>query len=128
MRVALGALLLAISAIDVASAHHSPAMFDQTQRVTLQGTVRKFKWSNPHAYVQLLVTDASGQQVEWTIEAAAPPYLEVHGWKPSTLKPGDEVTMVVAPLRRQGKVPGALLIQATRADGTPIGRDSGRAP
>jgi len=122
MRTQLGAMMMALAYMECAVAHHSPAMFDQQQRVTLQGTVRAFQWTNPHTYIQLEVKDAKGQQTEWSIEAAAPMYLQQHGWKPSSLKPGDPVTLVIAPLRKQGKAPGGLLIDARRADGQPVGK------
>jgi len=121
MRTQLCALMAFVS-MECALAHHSPAMFDQQQRVTLQGTVHAFQWTNPHTYVQLQVKDAQGQLVEWSIEAAAPMYLQQQGWKPSTLKPGDSITVVIAPMRKQGKVPAGLLIEARRADGQPIGK------
>ena len=45
---------------DGALGHHSPVMFDQSQPVTLTGTVREFQWTNPHSYIQLVVTNAQG--------------------------------------------------------------------
>lgn len=107
------------------AAHHSPAMFDQQQRVSLQGTVRDFQWRNPHSYIQLVVDQPDGSQVEWSIETAAPMYLQQSGWKPSSLKPGDRISVLVSPLRKQGGTPGALLIEAKRADGSLVGRQAG---
>jgi hypothetical protein len=111
-----------------AAAHHSPAMFDQEQRLTLKGAVRKFQWANPHSYIQLIVKDDKGREIEWSIETGAPMYLEQAGWKPSSLKPGDQISVVVSPLRKQGKSPGALLIEATTADGKRVGKRAGKAP
>ena len=54
------AVLLGLLASATAIAHHSFAMFDQTQRVTLKGTVSEFQWTNPHAFIQLSVATASG--------------------------------------------------------------------
>ena len=36
-------------------AHHSPAAFDRTKRVTLVGTVKEFSWQNPHTWIEVLV-------------------------------------------------------------------------
>ena len=41
-------------------AHHSFAMFDQSQRMTLKGTVTEFQWTNPHAFIHMSVPAASG--------------------------------------------------------------------
>ena len=110
----------------VALAHHSPVMFDQTQKLELTGTVREFQWTNPHSYIQLVVENAQGQQEEWSLEMAAPTYLYNLGWRPSTLKPGDRVTVTIAPLRKGGNA--GLLLKAATADGKPIGRSAGAAP
>jgi hypothetical protein len=45
-RVALAALPLP------ASAHHSYAMFDMQKTVALEATVIRFKWQNPHAFIE----------------------------------------------------------------------------
>ncbi len=83
----------------LASAHHSTAKFDYSQNKTLQGVVRSFQWGNPHNYVQLVVPDGKGGQEEWSIEAGAPSGASRMGWSSNSLKPGDKVTMVIAPMR-----------------------------
>jgi len=112
--------------VPTAFAHHSPVMFDQSQPVTLTGTVREFQWTNPHSYIQLVVKNAQGQDEEWNVEMAAPTYLYNLGWRPGTLKSGDEVIVTVAPLKKGGN--GGLLLKATTADGKPIGRTPSVAP
>ena len=103
-----------------AFAHHSPVMFDQAHPLTLNGTVREFQWTNPHSYIQLVVKNEQGQDEEWSLEMAAPTYLYNLGWRPSTVKAGDIVTVTIAPLRKGGK--GGLVLKAATADGTPIGK------
>ena len=101
-------------------AHHSPVMFDQAKPLTLTGTVREFQWTNPHSYIQLVVKNEQGQDEEWSLEMAAPTYLYNLGWRPSTVKAGDVVTVTIAPLRKGGK--GGLVLKAATADGKPIGK------
>ena len=112
--------MFALLGANVALAHHSPVMFDQTQQVTLTGTVREFQWTNPHSYIQLVVKNAEGRDEEWNLEMAAPTYLYNLGWRPSTVKPGDTLTVTIRPLRKGGH--GGLLLKAATADGQPIGR------
>ena len=100
-------------------AHHSFAGFDLSKTITLTGTVKEFQWTNPHSWIQLMVMDASGSAVEWSIEMSAPSSLVRQGWKPKLLKPGDQVTVAMHPLR-DGR-PGGSLVSATLADGTRIG-------
>lgn len=108
-------LLLALAALP-AGAHHSFAMFDLEKDVTLQGVVKEFQWTNPHSWIQLMVTDAEGRQVEWSLEGGSPGVLSRGGWKRTSLQPGDKVTVVIYPLR-DGK-PGGSFLEVTRADGS----------
>ena len=103
-----------------AAAHHSPVMFDQTQPLTLTGTVREFQWTNPHSYIQLVVKNGEGHDEDWRLEMAAPTYLYNLGWRPSTVKSGDTLTVTIAPLRKGGR--GGLVLKAATADGKQIGR------
>ena len=114
--VVVGALALAAGP---AQAHHSFAMFDMTKEVTVEGTVRQFQWTNPHAYIQLMAKDAQGRDVEWSLEMGAPMYLYARGWRPGTLKNGMHITVRVNPLRN-GR-PGGVVRDVTGADGKPIG-------
>ena len=100
-------------------AHHSPAMFDPSKQMTLTGTVREFQWTNPHSYIQLVVKPDNGLQQEWSLEMGANVYLYNLGWRPSTVKAGDTLTVTVIPLRN-GK-PGGLLVEAKTADGKTLG-------
>jgi len=99
-----------------ALAHHSFAMFDMQQERTLEGTVKDFQWTSPHSWLDVLVRDASGQQVEWSIEMGAPGALYHHGWRQRSVKSGDKITVVIHPLR-DGRAGGSL-VSATLADGT----------
>jgi hypothetical protein len=82
-----------------APAHHSFAMFDQSKLVTVNGTVKDFRWSNPHVFIQLLVKTESGSEVEWSIEMTSPEHLARVGWRPGTLKSGDQVSLAIHPMR-----------------------------
>ena len=93
--IAIAVMLTASSAL----AHHSFAMFDQSKSVTLQGTVKDFRWSNPHVFIQLLVKNDAGNEDEWSIEMTSPEHLARVGWKPGAMKPGDKVTLVIHPMR-----------------------------
>ena len=115
----LAAALAVVAAGVPAQAHHSFAMFDLQKQVTVSGTVRQFQWTNPHAYIQLVAKDASGNDVEWSMEMGAPMYLYARGWRPGTLKAGQRITVTLNPLRN-GR-PGGVVRDVTTADGKAIG-------
>jgi len=116
-RVSLMAgLLMALPAL--ALAHHSFAMFDLGKQVTLAGTVKEFEWTNPHAWIEINVPSDSGPDVLWSVQMNSPNNLTRQGWKRTTLKPGDRVTIIVNPMR-DGRKAG-LFFKLTKADGETI--------
>ena len=104
----------------VANAHHSGAMFDRSKPITLTGTVKEFQWTNPHSWIQVNVTDARGVTKEWSIEGGSPNSLVRQGWRKTTFKPGDKVTLRVGPMR-DGSA-GGIFMGAVTADGKTIGQ------
>src|SRR4029078_7805870 len=86
---------------------------------TLVGTVRQFQWENPHCYIQLVVRNERGQDEEWSLEMTAPMHLQRLGWKRTSLKPGDRITVTIHPMRDGSR--GGNVLTATGADGKPIG-------
>jgi Family of unknown function (DUF6152) len=104
-----------------ALAHHSTVMFAKDKEVTLAGTVTQFTYTNPHAYIRLMVPGATGPAVEWRIETEASVVLGRAGIEPRALQPGEQVTLRAHPLK--GGQPGGWLIDVTKADGTVIDPD-----
>jgi hypothetical protein len=109
-----GAVLAGAAALP-ALAHHSYAMFDAQQNKQLDGTVQEFRWSNPHSFIEVLVTDDKGQTQKWTAECGSPAQMVKAGWRSSTLKPGDHVVVTIHPLR-SGEFGGSF-VQVQTADG-----------
>jgi hypothetical protein len=105
-----------------ALAHHSFAMFDSENQIKVSGTVKEFQWTNPHVYIEMdgknVKLDGAKEQ-HYTIECASPGILTRIGWKFNMVKPGDTVTVIIAPLRT-GE-PGGLLKQITLSDGRKFG-------
>jgi hypothetical protein len=83
----------ALAAIPLFGHHELRAEFDLEKPVTLRGIVTRFEWNNPHAFVYVDVTDASGVIVNWAIEWASPLELGRAGWTRDALKVGDSVTV-----------------------------------
>jgi hypothetical protein len=106
--LAAGALALSIFRAPPATAHHSYAMFDQQKSITLEGTVKQLQWTNPHIWIQLLVPDAAGKPVEWSIEGQSPNMLIRAGWTRHAINPGDKVVMVIHPVRDANTKSGSL--------------------
>jgi hypothetical protein len=101
-------------------AHHSTAMFDNTQRITVAATVKKLEWTSPHAWLQILVVNDQGEAEEWGLEMGTPAAMMREGWKPRSVKPGDKVTVVLNPLKNGEH--GGNLVSVTKADGALVGK------
>jgi hypothetical protein len=112
MKISLFAAVGLAAAVAVpAIAHHSFAMFDNQKDVTLEGIIKEFQWTNPHTWTQVMVKDASGKEVEWSIEGGSPNSLSRSGWKRTSLKPGDKAILVIHPLKDGS--PGGSMVSVT---------------
>lgn len=100
----VGALLFAQGAL----AHHAYVMFDVNKEVTLHGRVKDFQWTSPHVWMNLVIRDSSGREMDWPIEAPSPSALRRFGWTRNSMKPGDEIEMVIHP-RKDGSMGGSLV-------------------
>src|SRR5687767_1013925 len=96
-RLAIAVTGIALMAVP-ALAHHSFAMFDQTKLMTLDGTVHEFQWTNPHSFIELDVR-SGGRTQRWSIELNSPNNLTRQGWRRSSLKAGERISVRIAPLR-----------------------------
>ena len=108
------------------AAHHSPAAFDRTKEVKLAGTVKEFRWQNPHSWIEIMVPNDRGEAVLWSVELTSPTYLVRAGWKSNTIKAGDKVSVTLNPIRSGD--PGGIFVSVTLADGRVLsGRGGGPA-
>ena len=115
MRKALRAMTLAITGITAgvlavsppAMAHHSFALFDVSKTVSLEGTVKKFDWTNPHSWITLEVLEPDRTVTEWLIELPSAATLARDRWHKNYLKPGEKLIVRVNPLK-DGRKGGAL--------------------
>ena len=69
--------------------------------VALEGVVTRYEWANPHVYIWLAAPDASGEAVEWEIEAQPPAMLRRMGWSQDTLSVGDTIQATGNPARNR---------------------------
>ena len=100
-------------------AHHSAAGIDRSKSVTLVGTVREFGWTNPHSWMEVDVPNPAGGTVTWKVEMTSPAFLVRAGWKSTTVKPGDKVSVQVRPLANGD--PGGLFVSVTLPSGQVLG-------
>ena len=105
-----------------AQAHHSFARFDAEREVTVQGTVKAFQWTNPHAWI-MLVVERRGRSEQWAIELPGASGLVHQGWKPKTITPGMLLTTTIHPLRDGTN--GGQFLEVKLPDGTVLDLTTG---
>lgn len=115
LRLAVRSLLAVAVLVTPALAHHSFAMFDKSRSITLHGPVTKYQWTNPHGYLEIDAEESGGGTKHYTLEMTSINMMTRAGWSSRTVKAGDVVTAVVAPLR-DGRA-GGLLLELTLPDG-----------
>jgi hypothetical protein len=98
-----------------AYAHHSMNGFDRAKTITITGTVKQFKWANPHSWIEVEIVNSKGVPETWNLEMTAPGILARAGWKSTMLKPGDKATFGVHPMVN-GDI-GGQFVSVTFADG-----------
>jgi Family of unknown function (DUF6152) len=85
-------------------AHHGNSSYDDKHPIALKGTVTKYVWSNPHVLLYFDVKDDKGNVVHWIAETLAPGRLTRAGWTSNSVKPGDQVTVILLPAKNEAPV------------------------
>ena len=94
-------------------AHHGAASFDTSKKVTVDGIVTEYIWTNPHVYLKVDAKDEEGNIKHWVIEAQSVVNQANAGWTRTMFKPGDHVLIDVTPAkgdRPAGEFRGRIVI------------------
>lgn len=97
------------------AAHHGTSTYDMNTEISLTGTVEEWTFNNPHSWLWLNVSAGQRTGEEWSIESAPPNYLTRQGWSATTLKAGEQLTILISPLRDAPK--RGILLEVKRSDG-----------
>ena len=105
--------------------HHSFAMFDQKQCLSVEGTVKKLQWAYPHIWLWIDAKGTDRSKVVWGFEGGDPATLAVQGWSGEILKKGDRTTVYFNPLLdgrhggslRQVVLPNGKMLSAQTSSG-----------
>lgn len=96
MKIKILVLIISVVAVPIVSgptlAHHGTAAYDIKNVVTVKGTMRDFRFINPHVQLFFDVKNDKGEVEKWQAELTAPNKLSRAGWDKYTLKPGDSIT------------------------------------
>jgi len=96
--IAVMASLVCAATTGTAPAHHSFAMFDNQHPIEISGTVKEFRFVNPHSVLIVEVKTPDGAVRDWTLEGPAPGIMLRQGVTANTFRPGDAFKGTISPL------------------------------
>ena len=108
-------LALGLAAATPAGAHHAFSMYDNAVYSKFTGTVKTYKWANPHTMIDFVVQGPDGAAQTWTAECSPINMLGRRGWSADSLKTGDKIEFVLHPNKSGDRY--GLLVSATKLDG-----------
>ena len=91
-------------------AHHGAAALDTGKEITLKGTVTEWIWANPHCFLKFDAVDDTGMMRNWSVETQNPTTMSQRGWRRTSFKAGDMVTVTLEPVKNGAPVGRALLV------------------
>jgi len=118
-RLVIVGVLFVLGLANTAHAHHSFAMFDREVTETISGTVTKFEFTNPHAWIWVDVENEDGTITNWGFELSSAPGLARQGWKPKSVVAGDKITVSYNPMKNGD--PAGAFKSAVFENGEPVG-------
>src|ERR1044071_7429200 len=103
----LGVLVMPVSMMG----HHGSASFDNTKEIMLKGSVTEWLWANPHCFLKVDAKDDTGSVRNWDLELGNRPDITGAGYKRTTFKAGDKVTVTVQPVKSGAPVGRLISVQ-----------------
>jgi hypothetical protein len=74
---------------------------------TLNGTVRDWKWANPHTWLTVAVVKADGSTEDWALVGSSPNMMARWGWNATDIRVGDKISVDIH-AGRDGEHIGAI--------------------
>lgn len=91
-RLALAVVLIGVA--QPAHGHHSfAAEYDANRPITLNGSIVRVEWTNPHVWIFLDVKERDVHGTLWAVESSTPSTLVRNGLRRELLSPGTTVTV-----------------------------------
>src|SRR6184192_2027979 len=112
MKILLATFAVVVAAVPLA-AHHGAATFDTDKELTLKGTVTEWIWANPHCFLKFDAKDDTGTVRNWSVETQNPTTMSSRGWRRTSFKAGDPVTVALQPVKNGapvGRIVKVLLV------------------
>jgi hypothetical protein len=118
------AFLIALTCISKpVAAHHSFAMFDQSQFMLIEGRITAWNYNNPHSWLHIEATDENGEIQLWSFEGASIVHAARQGVNGNTFRKGELIKVVMSPMR-DGRQAGAMCI-VKKEDGSIVRPNDG---
>ena len=99
LHVMCGFLMVSLFAAGVVlQAHHAVAgIYDLNKEMVLNGVLKKLNFTNPHASIELTVTEKDGKMTDWVLTTASVTTLTREGINKTSMKPGEILKVTILP-------------------------------
>ena len=121
MRRMFGTTVLAVvvaSGIQATAHHSNPLFFDMSKAITLEGTVVRVEWINPHVLLFLQSKNDRGDLETWILQGASLNNANRQVGLKERLQPGSSIAARVWPPRNPLFLNDAQTVLPTRPDDT----------
>ncbi len=109
--------IVGVSGIRAAAHHSNPLFFDLSKAVTLEGTILRVEWINPHCLLFLQSKDENGDVETWVLHGRSlNNAMRELGPMKERLKPGTPISARVWPPRIPLHLNDALTVWPTKPD------------
>jgi len=71
------AFVVVLFGVEALAHHNMTALFDFNDRITLNGTLTKIDWRNPHTYLTIDVQGSAGSAESWQAEGPSPTWFRI---------------------------------------------------
>jgi hypothetical protein len=113
--IVIAGIIVAVLAQTTLSSHHSQTMYEPDKKVTIEGVVSRWVWTNPHSWLFVDLKTPDGSVESWGFEANSAATMQRAGWKRNQFSAGDKVTVTGWPMKNGEKK--ALLNRIVTASG-----------
>lgn len=107
-----------LTAMPLFAHHGGSSLYDMSKKVTVNGTVTEFLWTNPHVEITVDAKDEKGTLRHWLLEENSPPVLVNRGWNRKSLAAGEAVKVTFNPSQKGTYV--GRVVKLIKADGTEL--------
>ena len=115
-------VLFVLASLTAVAAHHGSADYHVDREITVTGVVSEWRFTNPHTWIYVTAVTPDGTREQWDGEGPPLTWAVQRGWSSTTLRAGEEVSVVMYPSRRERRSGLVKRIERKNGETLPVSR------